>query len=327
MKKKLRIIPKLCNTKYKAFKLRNPSVILGSGCWFNLWLVCCYGDECILATLAFFLFLFFCARDVIKHLGRSKPNIIKRSTTTTQNTKKEKHSLQTRLSQLNYPEQWIFVAWQIKLFTTINHLSAEIKSYRVFFLLVTKRLNRSTSQQHKSTNITNQLSNSIRSINMFSSSSRPSRGCHIEHYKNLLLYWHLITLLLLIARRWWCARRVPTATWLWRLKYLQCVHLLLGLRTLVDRRASACLAFHVDSVFRSSIFEIFSFSIGFVSSFVSTPMAMSITRFSIVNRRTMFLFFFSRDSLYERQSERERNVNHRSKLFIAAVKLMRWEVH
>lgn len=44
-----------------------------------------------------------------------------------------------------------------------------------------------------------------------------------------LYYWLSITLLLIIARRWRCARRVPTATWLWRLKYLQCVHLFLAL--------------------------------------------------------------------------------------------------
>jgi hypothetical protein len=60
-----------------------------------------------------------------------------------------------------------------------------------------------------------------------------------EALKGLLLqnYCHLITLLLLVTRRWWCARWVPRATWLWRLKYLQCVHLFLGLssfHTLVD---------------------------------------------------------------------------------------------
>lgn len=44
-----------------------------------------------------------------------------------------------------------------------------------------------------------------------------------------IIYWQSITWLLFIARRWRRARRVSTATWLWRLKYLQCVHLYLGL--------------------------------------------------------------------------------------------------
>lgn len=52
-------IPNLCNTKYKAFKLRNPSVILGSGVDSITARRCCYGDDSF-QTLG----------DVIKHLGR-----------------------------------------------------------------------------------------------------------------------------------------------------------------------------------------------------------------------------------------------------------------
>jgi hypothetical protein len=53
------IIPKLCKTKYKALRLRNPSVILGALRWFNLWAEFCFGGD-----------FFFFRGDVIKHLGR-----------------------------------------------------------------------------------------------------------------------------------------------------------------------------------------------------------------------------------------------------------------
>lgn len=57
-------IPKLCNTKYKAFKLRNPSVILGLAVdSIDQVVGCCDGELFLLPRLS---------RDIIKHSERSK---------------------------------------------------------------------------------------------------------------------------------------------------------------------------------------------------------------------------------------------------------------